>query len=337
MPYTPTSWVDNSAPAINAANLNNIEAGIANAVDSTGDTMTGNLVLDPGRIGVGISSPARKVDVDATTENVEAARFKASPTTNNVHTVTIWNASTTAGDNSVALNLVSDNPLASTIYIGAVNTQRSALKITHTGQSDGSDSNASAIGVDLVGAGSAANGLSIINTNTTTGNLIQVRNNTGLEDFVIKGSGRIGIGIAIAATPSGMIDVRPPDASTRAFDYRVAGDTVSRIRISSEHTGNLATIVFGDGTTTDIDLYRSGALTLRTNASLTVDLDSRLTRSTQIGSNSLQVGGGSGVLGITNAGTVPTTNPTGGGVLYAEAGALKWRGSSGTVTQLAAA
>lgn len=34
-------------------------------------------------------------------------------------------------------------------------------------------------------------------------------------------------------------------------------------------------------------------------------------------------------------GTAPTANPTGGGVLYVEAGALKYRGSSGTVTTIA--
>ncbi len=48
-------------------------------------------------------------------------------------------------------------------------------------------------------------------------------------------------------------------------------------------------------------------------------------------------GGGSGVMGIKNCTTAPTTNPTGGGVLYVEAGALKYRGSSGTVTTIAAA
>lgn len=47
-----------------------------------------------------------------------------------------------------------------------------------------------------------------------------------------------------------------------------------------------------------------------------------------------QFGGGSRVIGIGNAVTVPASNPTGGGVLYVEAGALKYRGSSGTVTTL---
>lgn len=50
-----------------------------------------------------------------------------------------------------------------------------------------------------------------------------------------------------------------------------------------------------------------------------------------------QYGSGSGVIGIANRVTVPTTNPTGGGVLYCESGALKYRGSSGTVTTIAAA
>lgn len=48
----------------------------------------------------------------------------------------------------------------------------------------------------------------------------------------------------------------------------------------------------------------------------------------------ISAGGGVGIAFIGNATTVPTTNPTGGGILYVEAGALKYRGSSGTVTTL---
>lgn len=45
-------------------------------------------------------------------------------------------------------------------------------------------------------------------------------------------------------------------------------------------------------------------------------------------------GGGVGVIGIANAGTPPGSTPSGGGVLYVDAGALKYKGSSGTVTTL---
>ena len=64
----------------------------------------------------------------------------------------------------------------------------------------------------------------------------------------------------------------------------------------------------------------------------------RVTRAGNVGVNTTaQFGGGVLVIGIANATTVPTTNPTGGGVLYVESGSLKFRGSGGTVTTLAAA
>jgi hypothetical protein len=44
---------------------------------------------------------------------------------------------------------------------------------------------------------------------------------------------------------------------------------------------------------------------------------------------------GKTVIYIANAATVPASNPSGGGVLYVEGGALKYRGSSGTVTTIA--
>ena len=53
-----------------------------------------------------------------------------------------------------------------------------------------------------------------------------------------------------------------------------------------------------------------------------------------IGTSS-EFGSGELVIAISNATTVPSTNPSGGGVLYVEGGALKFRGSSGTVTTIA--
>lgn len=50
-----------------------------------------------------------------------------------------------------------------------------------------------------------------------------------------------------------------------------------------------------------------------------------------------QFGGGHGVVAIANATLAPAANPTGGGILYVEDGALKYRGSNGTVTVIAAA
>ena len=52
---------------------------------------------------------------------------------------------------------------------------------------------------------------------------------------------------------------------------------------------------------------------------------------------SSQFGGGRGVVAIANASAAPTVDPANGGVLYVENGALKYRGSSGTVTTIAPA
>ena len=50
-----------------------------------------------------------------------------------------------------------------------------------------------------------------------------------------------------------------------------------------------------------------------------------------------QFGAGQGVIAIANATVAPSVNPANGGILYVEEGALKYRGSNGTVTTLAQA
>jgi hypothetical protein len=56
-----------------------------------------------------------------------------------------------------------------------------------------------------------------------------------------------------------------------------------------------------------------------------------------VGVNGTDFQDGVKVMFIANATTVPTTDPTGGGILYVESGALKFRGSGGTVTTIAPA
>lgn len=48
-------------------------------------------------------------------------------------------------------------------------------------------------------------------------------------------------------------------------------------------------------------------------------------------------GGGTHVVFIANSTVTPATNPTGGGILYVENGALKYRGPSGSITTIAPA
>jgi len=127
------------------------------------------------------------------------------------------------------------------------------------------------------------------------------------------------------------------------IDSAVATNTILQIQnTATTPTGNLTewlntsgsilsridsagTIISGNGFQGSGILNTSGQTTIIISGSRNVGL----------ASSSISVGGGSGVVFIGNATTVPTSNPTGGGILYVENGALKYRGSSGTVTIIA--
>ncbi|MBK3576118.1 hypothetical protein JHN63_20305 [Streptomyces sp. MBT65] len=99
-------------------------------------------------------------------------------------------------------------------------------------------------------------------------------------------------------------------------------------------------IVKGDGTNNVAEWQDStGATRTRVGPSgnLVASAIAYLANSVQFGATSADVGGGVGVLGITNAATVPASNPASGAILYAEGGALKVRQSDGTVFAIAAA
>lgn len=62
-----------------------------------------------------------------------------------------------------------------------------------------------------------------------------------------------------------------------------------------------------------------------------------LVDASNMGIGGASYGSGVGVVFLANRTTAPTTNPSGGGILYVESGSLKFRGSSGTVTSIAPA
>lgn len=240
--------------------------------------------------------------------DVRAAFLKTTSSTE--HAATIYQAGTSGADTAAALNVVSDNSDSSAMYLSGTETGRGTLKITHRGFSDGSDTNASAISIDLQTVGTKARGIFLTSTTgATTGDLIVLRNN-GVDDFVIKGSGRVGLGLGIGATPGARLQIAQRDDSTMGL-LMVA---------NSASAGHLAD--FRDSTNTSkTRILNTGALA---------------SQNAQFGTPTAEsYGGGDGVVGVRNASTAPTANPTNGGVLYAVGGALYWRGSNGTVTEIA--
>ncbi|MEG8276393.1 hypothetical protein [Streptomyces sp. AHA2] len=281
-----------------------LNAADVGALALTGGTITGTLRVDTAQHG-----------------------FTAKSTvTANGHAVTAWMAAT-SGTGS-ALNAVSDNPGFSAVQISGKETNTGTIKVTHAKPGTENDAGAAALSIDLVGAGTAAQGIFINSTverldgeSGTTGNLITVRNRKGFEDFKLAGNGRLSMGAAIGYNPTAMVDLRMPDTAVPALIVRAAGTTGANL--------------------TEWQRSTDGAVRTRiTPLAQFVTLETLYAAGTglQVGSTSVTFGGGSGVLGIANATTVPNAATiTGGGVLYAEGGALKWRGSNGTVTTIAAA
>jgi len=167
---------------------------------------------------------------------------------------------------------------------------------------------------------------------------------------VAAGGGKVGIGLE---APTGLLHLLSNDTAVTPLHIKLAASqTGNGVTMLSSADAELATISasghfrtgggnvsfpsFSHVSDTNTGMYRVAAdqWGVATNGAARQGWSNS---GIQIGSDSFDLGGGVGVVGIDNAGTVPTTNATGGGVLYAEAGALKWRGSSGTVTTIAAA
>lgn len=96
----------------------------------------------------------------------------------------------------------------------------------------------------------------------------------------------------------------------------------------------------GTNANTELTLGLTGGDADATTTVMMVWLNENGVRTTSVGGNlSLStvpsLGGGSRVFYLQNAGTIPSSNPSSGGVLYTQAGALKYRGSGGTVTTIA--
>jgi hypothetical protein len=141
------------------------------------------------------------------------------------------------------------------------------------------------------------------------------------DDVVLDNSGNLGIG---TSSPGSKLEVN----GTSNLGGTAAATRIG-LGVFSAGVASISTSGANDlhvGTTN-----ASAAFRIYTNNSERLQV-------TSDGNYSLgnaQFGGGVRVIGIINATTVPTSNPSGGGVLYVDAGALKYRGSSGTVTTIA--
>ena len=144
---------------------------------------------------------------------------------------------------------------------------------------------------------------------------------------------------AIQRTAS--IAFNPPSLSTKKVrsawggpqNWRLVMNDTNGFRTEAEGVAGILMQTTAAGSSLTLATAPAGAAgtALTYVSALTVDhLGNVSLRNQPVGTN------GVGVVAIAN-GAAPATSPAGGGQLYVEAGALKYRGSSGTVTVLGAA
>ncbi len=141
------------------------------------------------------------------------------------------------------------------------------------------------------------------------------------------------VDMAIQSKGTGMIWFMSHHSdATRNFAVKATSGALNYLQVTGSPSGPPSLIAVGTSTNIGVQIQAKGT------SAIQLDADTTSVR-TRIGSIMAIWGAqaaGTNLLNLFN-GTAPTSNPSGGGFLYAEAGALKWRGSSGTITTVAAA
>ncbi|MCW3835414.1 hypothetical protein ACFQ1E_07275 [Sphingomonas canadensis] len=152
---------------------------------------------------------------------------------------------------------------------------------------------------------------------------------------------------------SALADLKIGGTTRYRFDKvraTITGTTNPAARLQSSTSSGTPALEFANSTNTvfsklahnlntgEVYLGATGGsghyLSFRVNASSEI---MRLLANLNVGINGTSFGGGVKCIFIADATTVPSSDPSGGGILFVENGALKWRGSSGTVTTVAPA
>ena len=191
---------------------------------------------------------------------------------------------------------------------------------------------------DLAGLGAGV--LTWLATPSSANLASAVTGETGSGALVFGTSPTFTTSISVGTAPfpaSGLLRV-PYDGGFRSVltsDNNASGTwTLLETFASNTYWGIDGGVTVTRGYSVEMRASDASGLTFTVAAALKLTIDGT---GYQFGAGAADHGGGTGVLGIDNAAVNPSTNPTAGGILYVDAGALKYRGSSGTVTTIAPA
>ena len=168
-----------------------------------------------------------------------------------------------------------------------------------------------------------------------TANLQEWQNSAGTVLGSVNSVGDIQTSAAILAGTSSWFSAT---SNIKTLNAGIIGQV---IRGTASQTANLQEWQ-NDGGTVKAQIQSGGNFVNDSNIKTPALLDTGTTTAINFGATrnvglfaaSGSFGGGAGVLNIANAATAPTSNPTGGGILYVDTGALKYRGTSGSAATI---
>jgi len=275
---------------------------------------------------------ARLASVDVSTLLVKANNLSDLTDSSAARTALGLGTAAVANTGTGASNVILGNdarltdtrtPTAASIVDAMIASTLSPSKITGT---------AAILGANTFTAAQVIAGVSDVSQLTVKGasgqsNSIQEwQNNSGTVLTRVGSSGFVGTQGGFGHNTSGQPYILPAAGSLTVLSQN-ATHTPWTVKGAASQSADLQTWINSSSTV----LAKITAAGLGSFAGVTLST----TTSLSLGTPSL--GGGAGVISIANATTVPTTDPSGGGILYLESGALKFRGSSGTITTIAAA
>ena len=328
-----------------------------------------------GNVGIGTESPSSKLEVDAGAGEVLAGDFHAGTTSSiRIRSEGGKDLQLIAGTNGALISVSgssgflafatdSDNNLSS--------PSNERMRIASTGNI-GMGTSSPTEKLDVVGSGiftgdiTAASGTFTDGLTIGTGTVtitpesislpiltvtesIFLGQNTTLSDTITAVTGtftdRVGIG---TNSPTDKLHIEESTIGTPASVLVHHSDGTSstnhaQLTLQTETAfGGDPRIHFvvggqGAGWTVGVDNGDTDAFKISNSSVLETTTRIKIDFQGNVGIGTADFGSGQEVIGITNATGIPSVDPTGGGVLYVEGGALKYRGSSGTVTTIALA
>jgi len=340
--------------------------------DLTVDTSTLKVDSANNRVGIGTASPMAELHVigganfsDGTTTlravSSGNVAFLGTMTTdplvlrvNNIEQyrmaqLGVFSWSDGAGGTRMTLNAtglgVGGSPAASKVEVYSSNTgtsglaEANALKVENNNATVGN-----AAGLFLSQSGNAGCGVAAIATSRTGGSRAsdlalyyynQSTSSSPIEGLRLNSSGNVGIGVTPSAWAAAVKALQIGAAGAASYDgtnYDISSNRYLASGGTSTYIANGRSAMYRQVSGTHLWFYDTGTQLAGANVSYTQAMTLDASGNLLVG---LATAGTTAAKTIQIAnGTAPTANVT-GGQLYVEAGALKYRGSSGTITTIA--